>query len=196
MFRACALRRPAAPAASARRLLRLSVLGAALALLAGCAAMSEQECRTADWREQGLRDALDGQPRSRLADIHDACAKAGVRPVDGLYLDGWSRGLSQFCTPDNGARWGRQGRSYANSCPPELEAAFSDRYRAGRRAWDAEQAVKRLQGEQRDRQRALDQAKDDAARRQARDQLRALDWRLRDAREELDRAEWSLRQPY
>lgn len=104
--------------------------------------------------------------------------------------------MRQFCTPDNGARWGREGRSYSNSCPPELDAAFSDRYRAGRRAYDAEQTLRRLQGEQRDKQRALDNAKDDTARRQARDQLRSLDARLRDARDDLHRAEWRLRQPY
>ncbi len=178
------------------RWLGLCAGAAALALLGGCAAMSEQECRTADWREQGQRDALDGQPRSHLADLHEACAKAGVVPHDGLYLEGWSRGVRQFCTPDNGARWGRQGRSYANSCPPELDGAFSDRFRAGRRAWDAEQTLRRLQGEQRDRQRALEQAQDDASRQRLRDQLRGLDGRLRDARDDLDRAEWRLRQPY
>lgn len=187
---------PAVARGVATRLIRLSALGVALALLGGCAAMSEQECRSANWYEQGQRDALAGQPRSRLADLHEACAKAGAVPNDRLYLDGWSRGVHQFCMPDNGARWGRQGRSYANTCPPELDRAFSDRYRAGRRGWEAEQAVKRLQGEQRDKQRALDQAKDDAARRQAREQLRSIDWRLRDARDELDRAEWQLRQPY
>lgn len=178
------------------RLARLATGLVATALLGGCAAMSEQECRTADWREQGQRDALEGRPRSHLADIHEACAKAGVRPIDSLYLEGWSRGVRQFCTPDNGARWGRQGRSYANSCPPEMEAAFGDRYRAGRRAWDAEQTLRRLQSEQRDQQRALEKAKDDASRQRARDRLRSLDSRLRDARGDLDRAEWALRQPY
>lgn len=180
--------------AAGRWLARLACLCAAV-LLTGCAAMSEKECLAADWREQGMRDALAGHGRSHLADVREACAQAGVVPNEGLYFDGWSRGIHQFCTPDNGARWGRQGRSYANSCPPELDGAFSDRYRAGRRAWDAEQTVQRLQREQGDRQRALDKAKDDSARRQLRDQLRALDRRVRDARDELDRAEWQLRRP-
>ena len=180
----------------AGRAARLALAGSALALLAGCAALSEKECRSANWYEQGQRDALAGHDRTRLADIREACAEAGVRPNEPLYLQGWSLGVRQFCTPDNGARWGREGRSYSNSCPPELDAAFSDRYRAGRRAYDAEQTLRRLQGEQRDKQRALDNAKDDTARRQARDQLRSLDARLRDARDDLDRAEWRLRQPY
>lgn len=175
-----------------RWLTRLSCLSAAM-LLSGCAAMSEKECQTADWRDQGMKDALAGHDRSRLADVREACAKAGVMPNEALYLDGWNQGIRQFCTPDNGARWGRQGRSYSGSCPAELDAAFSDRYRQGRRAWEAEQAVKRLQSEQQDKQRALEKAKDDTSRGQLRDQLRSMDRRLSDARDELNRAESQLR---
>lgn len=179
----------------ARWLARLSCLSAVV-LLTGCAAMSEKECLTADWRDQGMSDALAGYGRSRLVDVREACAKVGVLPNEALYFDGWNRGIRQFCTPDNGARWGRQGHSYSGTCPAELGAAFSDRYREGRRAWEAEQTLQRLQGEQQDKQRALEKAKDDTNRGQLRDQLRTLDRRLSDARDELDRAEWQLRRRY
>ena len=43
-----------------RTLTRLAPLAAAL-VLAGCAAMSAEECRTANWRDQGYRDALAGR---------------------------------------------------------------------------------------------------------------------------------------
>ena len=178
-----------------RWLARLSCLSAVV-LLTGCAAMSEKECLTADWHDQGMGDGLAGYGRTRLADLREACAKVGVVPNEALYLAGWNRGIRQFCTPDNGARWGRQGRSYSGSCPAELDAAFSDRYREGRRAWDAEQTVKRLLSEQRDKQNALDKTKDDTSRGQLRDQLRTLDRRLFDARDELNRAEWHLRRRY
>lgn len=170
----------------------LFLLTTALAL-AGCAAMSPQECRTADWREQGTRDALEGQARSHFDDIRQACAEAGVTPRQDLYFDGYARGLRQFCMPANGARWGRQGQSYDSTCPPELEPAFLARYRDGRRAWDAEQGLQRLQNEQRRKQRELDQTKDDGQRRRLRDDLTSLDWRLRNARDDLDRAEQRLR---
>jgi len=180
---------------SSRWLVRLSCLSA-VALLTGCAAMSEKECQTADWRDQGMKDALNGYDRSRLVDVREACAKAGVLPNEALYFDGWNRGIRQFCTPDNGARWGRQGRIYSGSCPAELGTAFSDRYREGRRVWDAEQTLQRLQGEQQDKQRALEKAKDDTSRGQLRDQLRSLDRRLSDARDDLSRAESQLRRRY
>ena len=165
----------------------------AVAGLAGCAAKSEQECRTADWREQGMRDALAGYPRARFEDNHEACAKAGVIPDQALYFEGWSQGIRQFCTPANGASWGRAGRAYRNSCPPELEAGFVSRYRDGRRVYDAEQQLNTLQNEQRTKQRQLDAAQDDAARNRLRNDLQNVDGRLRNARDELNYAERQLR---
>lgn len=178
-----------------RTLTRLAPLAAAL-VLAGCATMSAEECRTTNWRDQGYRDALAGQPRSHLGDIREACAEAGVRPSEPMYWEGWNQGIGQFCTPANGARWGRDGKSYHNSCPPELEMGFLARYRDGRTAWDAEQTLRRLQTEQGNKQRELDNTKDDNQRKRLREQLRDMDWRLRNARDDLDRAEWRLRQGY
>lgn len=177
------------------RLARLLSLSA-IVVLSGCAVMSEKECQTADWRDQGMKDALNGYDRTRLADVREACAKAGVRPNEALYFDGWNRGIRLFCTPDNGARWGREGRSYSGTCPAELGMAFGERYRDGRRAWEAEQTLQRLQNEQRDKQRALQKAQNDSSRAQLREQLRMLDRHVFDARDALNRAEWRLRRGY
>ena len=160
--------------------------------LAGCSAMSPQECRTADWREQGMRDAMQGQARSHFDDIREACAEAGVVPSQNLYFTGYANGLLQFCTPANGAQWGRQGKSYNNTCPPQLETAFLSRYGDGRRAWDAAQTLQRLRNQQQQKQRDLDQSKDDSQRRRLRDELNSLDWQLRNARDDLNRAEQRL----
>ncbi|CAM5790985.1 hypothetical protein OPEN69S_02707 [Ottowia pentelensis] len=170
------------------------VMGLVLATLGGCAAMSADECRTADWREQGIRDALAGYERTRLQDVRKACAEAGVMPDETQYWQGWQRGIAQFCTPANGLSWGRQGGRYANSCPPELEQGFLPRYQLGYRAWQAEQDVNRLRNEQTSKERDLSKAKDDGERRRLRRDLSDLDWRLRSARDTLDRAEWAVRQ--
>jgi len=175
-----------------RQTLPLLALSAAV-VLAGCAAMSQEECRTADWGEQGMRDALDGYPRSRLADIREACAKAGVAPIESLYWNGWNAGITRFCTPENGERWGREGRGYHNSCPPQIEAGFLDRYRAGRRVHDAEQVLEQLQREQDRVQWRLNAERDEARRQWLRASLRDLDLRLAMARDDLARAEWRLR---
>lgn len=172
----------------------LSLLAALL--LTGCAAMSVEECRTADWREQGERDALAGYPRARLADVREACVEAGVVPHEALYWDGWNRGIVQFCTAENGARWGRRGNAYRNSCPPALEPTFLSRYGVGRRVYDAERRLDGLRSDQQRLQRELGKAKDDAAQRRLRMELRNIDWQLDRARDDLDRADRDFRYGY
>ena len=124
-------------------LVRRGLTLAVAIVLTGCAAMSEEECRTANWNEQGVRDAMAGHSRARLEDLREACSKAKVTPNAGHYLDGWNYGIRQFCTPDNGARWGREGNSYNGTCPPELEPQFIGRYRDGRRGGDNQRQPQR-----------------------------------------------------
>ncbi|RMX04160.1 DUF2799 domain-containing protein [Corticibacter populi] len=171
----------------------LPVIAAATLALSGCASMSKEECLSADWREQGMRAALDGKPRSHIEDDRKACADVGVVPDQAQYFAGFAAGITQFCTAHNGEQWGRQGKYYAHSCPPELEGPFLERYRLGTKVNEAETSLEQLRNEQRDVQRKLEKAKDDAERNQLRDQLRELDRRLRDARDDLDRAERNLR---
>lgn len=164
----------------------------ALLMTAGCASMSEQECRSANWRDQGTREALAGYPSSRLHEHREACAKIGVVPDVKQYMAGYEQGIRQFCTPDNGARWGRAGKSYRNSCPADLDAAFRDRYHAGKAVYDAESRLKNLRSQQDDKQRKLEKSQDDKQRQQLRDELSNLDRQLRNVRYDLDRAERRL----
>ncbi len=169
------------------------LIAVATVWLGGCAVMSAEECRTADWYEQGMRDALNGYSRSRVEVRREACAEAGVTPNVAQYEQGWVHGIPQFCTPTNGASWGRQGRSYHDTCPPELEAQFLGPYQAGRRVADARSRIETLRNQQRDAQRRLDKSKDEDRRRRLRRELRDLDWQMDHARDELDRVELDFR---
>jgi len=151
--------------------------------------MSEEECLTADWYEQGLRDGRNGQPRHYLDAHREACAKVGVVPEAVPYGKGHAEGIRQYCTPENGASLGRQGRSYRNSCPAELESAFLQRYRPAYRVYEAEQRVRSLDNEVQSKERSLDREKDEDKRRRLRRELRDLDDRLRRARDDLYDAE-------
>jgi hypothetical protein len=165
----------------------------AAALLGGCASMSEQECLTANWQEQGYRDGRNGQALSYIEDHRQACAKVGIVPNLEEYKLGRARGIAEYCTPDNAVQEGRRGASYRNACPPELEGRFLDRYRAGRRVYDAEQRANNLDSQSRDLQRRLDNEKDEDKRKRLRQQLRDLDASLRSARNEIYDAERRLR---
>ena len=68
---------------------------AACLFLSGCAAMSENECRTGDWYALGERDALSGS-RPQLERYADQCGRYQLRPSEQDYLAGWAIGYSEW----------------------------------------------------------------------------------------------------
>jgi len=167
-------------------------IGAAALMVYGCASMSEKECLTANWADQGYRDGRNGYPLARLEDHREACAKVGVVPNPAQYRVGRDRGVLEYCTPANALREGRLGRSYRNACPMQLEAAFLAHHRQGYRAYEAEQRVESLNREMQRTQRVLDKEKNESRRRELRKDLRNLDHRLARARSELRNEERRL----
>jgi hypothetical protein len=103
-----------------------------LALLAGCASLDKDECRTADWYAVGLEDGARGRAVDRLGDHRRACAAHGVTPDTGRYLAGRGEGLKSFCTYERGYSHGRAGQAYSGACPKELAGGFMAGYQRGR----------------------------------------------------------------
>jgi len=97
-----------------------------LLALAGCATLNEDECRTVDWRELGVKDGRFGHPQARLAEHYEACAKHGVKPDERLYAEGRREGLRDYCVPDNAIREGLAGRRYEGVCPAGIDRNYRD----------------------------------------------------------------------
>lgn len=172
----------------------LAWLAGVAVALSGCASMTPEECRTADWYERGMYDGLQGEPRAYIEEHRAVCAKAGVKTDVSLWQKGRMVGIRQYCQPDNAEALGLKGRTYqSGACPPEMESAFLQRYRAGKRVYDAEQRVQQLVREQRAKERDLENAREDHVRKRLRQELRDLDRRLRSARDDVDYEEQRLR---
>lgn len=100
------------------------------AFIMGCATMSKDECLTADWKERGRQDGMQGKAASYLAKHSSACSEHGVTPDSKQYRAGRVEGLKVFCTPQNAFEYGIKGRSYTpGTCPMKLEKKFMARYR-------------------------------------------------------------------
>lgn len=147
--------------------------------------MSEKECLTANWYDQGYRDGSKGWPASRVIDHREACAGVGVAPDMERYRNGHARGVLEYCTPANAVAEGRSGQPYRNVCPARLEGEFLRYYRQGQRAYEAQRRVDRLNQQSSQLEYELDKAKDADSRRRLRKELRTLDNRLQRARDDL-----------
>jgi hypothetical protein len=130
------------------RKLGLAFAIAAPLLLAGsCASLNEDQCRAGDWGGIGYTDGANGYTSGRFGDHVKACEKYGIMPDQSLYLAGRTRGLPVYCTLTRGFLVGRQGQTYNNVCPIELEGRFLAGFTDGRVVWDAQQRVDRAEND-------------------------------------------------
>lgn len=116
-------------------------------LFAGCASMSEKECATASWYDIGYESAILGRLKSANERDFRACEKHDIPANIGQYDQGYTVGLNEFCTPANGASWGKQGKPYYNQCPASREPAFLREYKPAFALSQAEQQLRQAQNE-------------------------------------------------
>ena len=164
-----------------------------VAFLSSCASMSEQECLSANWLDQGFRDGRNGQPLRRFEEHRQACAKVGVRPDQRLYLQGREQGIVHYCTSENAFEEGRLGRQYRNACPAHLEHGFLRAYEQGKLVYDAEQRIEKLHSESKQLEQKLKTEKATDSQHSIRQELRDFDRQLQGAREDLRYLERRLR---
>ena len=161
-------------------------------LLTGCATMSADECKLANWSDVGLRDGLEGAALSRLDARVKDCAEAKVA-VDTLrYLQGRDQGLLLFCQIEKAVPLGLKGGSYSGVCPVGIDGEFRRQFRLGRDVFDARHTVQNLEANINGAEDRLRAAPNDEARRRAREALRDLDFEIRRARDRQRDAERAL----
>jgi hypothetical protein len=114
------------------RTARLLFASVALLSLAGCATLSEGECRSADWYDIGVRDGANGRGEEYVAEHAEACGKLSITPDRERWLEGRERGLERYCTVRNGYRVGEVGGTYNGVCFAFDESEFLRGYNLGR----------------------------------------------------------------
>ncbi len=164
----------------------------ALLGLGACTTMSKEECSVARWDDVGYRDGLAGRSMGRLDALSKACAEAGVRVDAQAYVRGRDAGLQSYCQIPNATKLGLEGRIYEGVCPPFIDPEFRMRYQLGRDVFLAQQNLAGAEARRRALERALADAKTDADRRRARDELSQHDYMLARARDQLRNAEYNF----
>lgn len=124
---------------------KLALSITAVALLAGCSAMSVEECKTADWYMVGTIDGQNGVPASRVSDyVEDCTEEAGVRVDHAAWYAGYDLGLAYYCVADNGYRIGRSGLAYYGVCENPM---FIEQYNQGQKEYGIEQRIMKIDQE-------------------------------------------------
>ncbi len=175
-----------------RSLLTLTLI---VPLLAGCASLSQEECKMGDWASVGTNDAMEGRTTARLEDHLKACAKYDIVPDEKLYNEGYQKGLITYCTPANGFSVGRNGYSYQHICSPASEPEFMRGFMRGSELHEVETEIAEKEREisrlRRNRDELMaNRDNPKAARRlgSLRNEMEELKWDLGSLRFKRDRA--------
>lgn len=169
-------------------------------VLSSCQTMSKEECAVADWRVVGEQDGAAGyEPQSRFARHVKACERAGVLADQTLWYQGYQQGLPRYCTPLNGLSVGRDGKSYANVCPVDLDSGFREGYSLGQAYYRKSSDIRSAESQIRSLEQAIRTDQDLIAKGQVdqREAERRIDnnrWKIRDLEREIGRMQSELRQ--
>lgn len=111
---------------------RVAMVGlVVLGIPSGCATMTAEECRQANWEEVGFNDAGAGHEITRSADHREACAEAGVTVDFNAYREGYALGLPYYCTATQGFETADHGGGYAARCELEKFPEYADGFDQG-----------------------------------------------------------------
>lgn len=162
-------------------------------VLTGCASLSPEQCRVADWKALGEKDGYQGR-EEQLARHVKSCAPIGVTPSTELYRQGYHAGLKVYCQPQHILDQALAGNGRVDVCPIQQQAMLLSYYRAGHAVYESSAEVDRLVQEQDRLERELTEHKTtDQRRAEIRKKLRELDDSLRRARQAREGAENNLR---
>ena len=115
-----------------------------ITLLSGCASMSPEECKTADWYNVGYQNGLNGNAPSIINSYTEDCNEAGVTPNRAQWKEGFDKGTIIYCSPDNGYTLGSEGREYYGVCSNKQ---FLENYQLGRQEYQRQQRIQQIDTE-------------------------------------------------
>ncbi|MGN1394444.1 MAG: DUF2799 domain-containing protein [Succinivibrionaceae bacterium] len=115
-----------------------------LALLSGCAVMSEEECLQTNWHKKGYEDGIQGVGSHMLGEYIDSCKK--YKPVETeAYRNGRQEGANIYCSNDAGYNLGTQGTAVSDICQVSNNlSGFNEYYRRGKLVYDANEIVRKI----------------------------------------------------
>ncbi len=162
-------------------------------VLSGCASMTPEECKVADWRAIGEKDGSQGKPE-QLAEHLKSCQAVGIVPNNALYRSGYQQGLKFYCQPQRILNLALSGTGHVDACPVAQQQSLTYYYRLGHDVYQARYDLQQQSSEQdRIQQELLDSKKlNDLQRAERRKRLRQLDYDLENSRQRVRDAEYRL----
>lgn len=103
-------------------------------------------CSGQDWDKLGYETAMSGKSVRTFDRYREGCGSNLEKQAMNAYLDGFTRGVVEYCTFDNGHAIGLSGKPMPDACPLEARENFAKGFRLGSlEARETRNFVERLQ---------------------------------------------------
>ncbi len=128
------------------------------AVLTACGGNVKQDlaCTGENWEALGYSTATSGKSVRSFDRYRDGCGDKLEKNAIRTYLDGYTRGILEFCTFDKGYELGFGNKTLPDVCPVELRDQYVKGYRKGQLEINAHLSkMDRLKEEQESLDRAI-----------------------------------------
>ncbi len=178
-----------------RNRLMIGLFGTCGLLLSGCQTLTPTECRIANWTQMGEQDGSSGR-YDRIANHVDGCAQQQVAVSAASveqYRVGYQQGLQSYCRPEVILDLALSNSGNLSVCPARQQAVLRPYAQAGKRQYDAQQAVEETELKQHNLEAELQKAETtDKRRYDISQELRRLDRQLIERRLDFNIANQAL----
>lgn len=100
--------------------------------LSGCAGkVKELSCTGNNWAEIGYNTAKAGKNIRSFDAYVEACGDKLETNAKETYIDGYTKGVIEFCTYENGYLYGENNTEDPKICPYEIRGIFTKGYSQG-----------------------------------------------------------------
>jgi len=108
-------------------------LVALVACLSGCAGgVKDVACSGQNWAGFGYKIGSEGKSVHEFDAHRSACGSNLEQGALKAYLDGYTRGIIEYCTYDNGYKVGSKNTPMSEFCPAEVRANYAKGYKVGK----------------------------------------------------------------
>jgi len=103
-------------------------------------------CSQSNWSEFGYETAISGKSVRHFNKFEEQCGENLAKNAKSQYLDGFTIGIKEYCTYDNGFKLASKSLPNKNTCPFELRAEFDKGYKVAALVQkELQKSVKKMQ---------------------------------------------------
>ena len=114
-------------------MIKYAIVVGCTAMMLGCGSTAKNEisCQAENWHAAGKEAAHKGKSVRVFDNVVDQCGNTLASTAKVQFIQGYTEGLTEYCSYDTGYQMGAANMKTDNICPIELRNEFNKGYHVG-----------------------------------------------------------------